>query len=279
MREENQILIVEDEPAMAQLIEEGLGSAFHCVHATSVVDGQKRLASQDFDLVVADLHLPDSTGITLLQKLRQTGKDTPFIVITGMPSVDTTLLAMRLKVAGYVAKPFDLNEFRDLVASSIVQSRQTRALLNDPAVKQSVARAHTHHQLVTQFEVQSKMLQGLVKGLSDAQSKVTQPEVNADSMNAAATDFLRKAVVDLASFLGAVEKMSDILSLLQSSEDRHWYRGTAARFGKARQALVPTAPQSSTPAASSAIVSQKSPPPPIPSREEDLKDTGPAELL
>ncbi|MBE0583354.1 MAG: sigma 54-interacting transcriptional regulator [Desulfofustis sp.] len=65
------------------------------------------LTSTPVDLVISDIVLRDASGIELLKKARQSGIDSPFIIITGYPQVDTAAEAVRYGAFDYIVKPVD----------------------------------------------------------------------------------------------------------------------------------------------------------------------------
>jgi DNA-binding NarL/FixJ family response regulator len=82
------------------------------------------LARRPFDLIVTDLHLPGQSGIELLRRVTETAPGTTAIVITGEPTVDSAVEALRLAAVDYLVKPFDP---RDLVARVRTGVEKTRA--------------------------------------------------------------------------------------------------------------------------------------------------------
>ncbi|MCF8034122.1 MAG: response regulator [Desulfarculaceae bacterium] len=89
------ILLVEDNPGDARLVQEYLTESddLRCEVQTadSLADGLSALDRKEFDLILADLGLPDSQGIATFHQLTEVALDTPVIILTGM---DDTGLAM-----------------------------------------------------------------------------------------------------------------------------------------------------------------------------------------
>ncbi len=78
------ILVVEDEPSLAAALVDLLADeGFIAEHAATGSMAASRVAEADYDLVLLDLHLPDSHGATLLLSWRQQGKRMPVIVLSG----------------------------------------------------------------------------------------------------------------------------------------------------------------------------------------------------
>lgn len=99
------ILIVEDEPAIAELIALTLGDAgFASVWASSGEEAADRLESGRYDLVLLDVMLPGADGFALLKYIEPTG--TPVIFLTARGSVEDRVRGLRAGAYDYIVKPF-----------------------------------------------------------------------------------------------------------------------------------------------------------------------------
>jgi signal transduction histidine kinase len=104
------VLLIEDEPLDAELVrrrlEERAGDLgpLRLRHAGELGEGLAQLASEPFDVVLLDLHLPDSTGIETLSRLRESAPDIPVVVFTAAGAVDTALDALRAGAQDYLVK-------------------------------------------------------------------------------------------------------------------------------------------------------------------------------
>lgn len=101
------VLVVEDDPAVAQVLELVLRRAGHQVHlACDFPSGRKALA-EPWDAVVLDLNLPGGFGLDLLRHLRQgLGRDTPVLVLSGFKQEHHVQEALSLGAQDYLTKPF-----------------------------------------------------------------------------------------------------------------------------------------------------------------------------
>jgi DNA-binding response OmpR family regulator len=107
------ILIVDDEPAIVQVITERLRSEGFQVHSAG--DGQTALKAaadpqQPPDLLILDLMLPDIDGLDLLRTLRQAGSSLPVIVLTARDDDVDVIVGLELGADDYLAKPFNPRE-------------------------------------------------------------------------------------------------------------------------------------------------------------------------
>ncbi|HLL89230.1 MAG TPA: response regulator [Tepidisphaeraceae bacterium] len=112
------VLVVEDEPQLAEVIADAMAAErvpCHLSFATDLSQARRLLASQSFDLLLTDLHLPDGDGMTLLPALRERRPDAGAIVITGDATVDNAVSAIRHGAADFVSKPFTGPQLADRV--------------------------------------------------------------------------------------------------------------------------------------------------------------------
>ncbi|MBF6601317.1 MAG: response regulator transcription factor [Dehalococcoidia bacterium] len=118
------ILVVEDEPMVAEVVERYLRRDGYDVHA--VHDGQAALSAFDQfrpDLVVLDLMLPGLDGIELCRRLRTRG-DTPVIMLTARSEEIDKLLGLGVGADDYVTKPFSPREVVARVKAVLRRARQ-----------------------------------------------------------------------------------------------------------------------------------------------------------
>lgn len=69
-----------------------------------------------YHLVVLDLMMPEMDGVQVLQKIRKVDSDVAVVIFTGYPSLDSAVQSMKLDAVDYLKKPFDPDEFREVVA-------------------------------------------------------------------------------------------------------------------------------------------------------------------
>lgn len=101
-----QVLVVDDEPAIRQIIAANLTRAGHSVAlAGGGHEALKRLMKGDVDVALCDLNMPDLTGIDVIRQARSMGVETTFILMTAYSSVDTAIEAMKLGAFDYMIKP------------------------------------------------------------------------------------------------------------------------------------------------------------------------------
>lgn len=100
------LLIVEDELAQRQILEVELAKEKHDVVGVGTgAEALEELDRNDFDLVVADLRLPDIDGIEIVRRTREAGNEVPILLITAYASVQTAVSALKGGATDYLIKP------------------------------------------------------------------------------------------------------------------------------------------------------------------------------
>jgi DNA-binding NtrC family response regulator len=114
------ILVIDDEDSMCNFMEIMLAKEGYDVETTmSGNEGISRLKSENYDLVIADLMMPEMSGIELLKEVKSFKADQEMIVMTAFASVDTAIEAMKEGASDYVTKPFKVDEIKLVIEKSI----------------------------------------------------------------------------------------------------------------------------------------------------------------
>ena len=120
------LLVVDDEPSVLDLCERYLSKeGYRVCTASSAAQARQQLAEQAFDLLIADIYLPDEGGVSLLKTVRQQQPDLPTMLITGRAGARTMVDAIRLNVREYLCKPFTLQALRAAVERSLEAGKTT----------------------------------------------------------------------------------------------------------------------------------------------------------
>jgi DNA-binding response OmpR family regulator len=111
------VLIVDDEPLLARTLAHALRDAgFHAVTAESAEQAESHLFPRnEFDVVVLDYRLPRATGLSILERMRAEGIQTPVIMMTAFESATMRSRADELAVEGFFGKPFNLAEMLERI--------------------------------------------------------------------------------------------------------------------------------------------------------------------
>ncbi len=114
------ILVMEDEEIVARGLEMVLEEEGYDVDLAFTGAGAlETFANKDFDLVVADLRLPDSDGLDIIKIVKERRPETEVVVITGYSSVSSAVDAMKIGVADYLPKPFTESEIKVAIGNAL----------------------------------------------------------------------------------------------------------------------------------------------------------------
>jgi DNA-binding NtrC family response regulator len=162
-------VIVDDEPRMAAVVAMALGrDGYDCEPCASASAALAAIEARGADVVVTDLKMPDMDGIELLRHLRAARPTLPVILLTAHGSVPTAVAAMREGAFDYVAKPFDNDELRALVARAIALTRLER---ENRELRRAVAGRYAPDAMVAESP-RSVALLGLVRRVAPSRATV-----------------------------------------------------------------------------------------------------------
>lgn len=117
------LLIVEDDIKICTFIQESLQAELFAVDTASTCEtGQYLALTNDYDLIILDLMLPDGSGHEICEKVRQAGKTMPILVLSAQSDTDHKTQLLNSGADDYLTKPFALKEL----------TARIRALLRRP---------------------------------------------------------------------------------------------------------------------------------------------------
>lgn len=123
------VLVIDDEPEWLDTLSVLFGLKGWTVRTElSGQRGLKALAEQEFDLVLCDLAMPGMSGVELLKRLRADDNMVPFIIMTGVGTIQSAVEAMRFGAYNYVTKPFDADELEGVAQRAVEHGRLNRWL-------------------------------------------------------------------------------------------------------------------------------------------------------
>ncbi len=120
------VLVVDDEPAMQEVLAARLGRwGYEVQTAASVSSARERAALFRPDVVVSDLVLPDATGLDLLEQLRAEDARRTVLLITAYGTIDTAVRAIKAGACHFLTKPIDYSVLREhLEAAPLLDEQQ-----------------------------------------------------------------------------------------------------------------------------------------------------------
>jgi len=120
------ILVIEDDPTVGSYVKRGLEEQRWAVDLVADgEEGERRAASEAYDLVLLDMRLPGKSGLEVLHALRARGFERPILILTAQDAVDAKVGALRAGADDYVTKPF---AFEELLARVEALARRPRAI-------------------------------------------------------------------------------------------------------------------------------------------------------
>jgi len=117
---QHSILVVDDELLIRDLLYDFFtDQGWEISLAESGEKALEILRSKKVDLVLTDLKMPVMDGLTLTSEVKQNYPEIPVVIMTGYPSVDSAVSALRQKVADYIIKPFNINQLYKVIEQQI----------------------------------------------------------------------------------------------------------------------------------------------------------------
>ena len=121
------ILIVDDELLIRDLLYDFFTERDWMVSvADSAEKGTELFKNRRFDLAMVDLKMPEVDGIDFIRKIRAMSATVPIIMMTGFPSLESAIEALRLKIDDYIIKPFNINKLYKTV-TAIIEQKQSES--------------------------------------------------------------------------------------------------------------------------------------------------------
>lgn len=123
------LLFADDDPQVRDGIAELLRRrGFVCSCAMNGAEAIALLQQQEFDALIADIHMPGNAGLELTAAVPQIAAGLPVILLTGRPTVETAAKSVRLSVTAYLTKPPDLAELSSILDQAIANYRAFRTM-------------------------------------------------------------------------------------------------------------------------------------------------------
>ncbi len=146
------VLIVDDEPDLIELVRDMVVKHVDCrvVVASTLKEARKVLATGPVEVLLTDLHLPDGDGMSLLPDLRDRQPASTAIVMTGKPSLDGAITALRGGAMDFVPKPFSATQIVERVQRAV--ERQTELFKRERRVdrlRDAVKRLNTSRKMIS----------------------------------------------------------------------------------------------------------------------------------
>ena len=117
------ILIIEDEPALAQSMAQYLTAQdYLCEQAATYIEAMEKISLYSYDCILLDLMLPGGNGMDVLEHLRKTNQQTAVLIISAKGALDDKIKGIRSGADDYLAKPYHLAELSARIYALIRRS-------------------------------------------------------------------------------------------------------------------------------------------------------------
>lgn len=162
------ILIVDDSHDMLEVLRRHLSDFGHnTFQASNVMDAVDILKGSKPDLLITDLQMPGVNGMQLVKYASENFPDLPVLVITGYPSVENAVDAVKSGAIEYLVKPFTKAELEAAVNKALLP---TRGLLQNTRKEDTKTSTLTYHGIIGQSDALEKTID-LIERIKD--NKVT----------------------------------------------------------------------------------------------------------
>ena len=169
------ILVVDDDQEIADYITNELGSRYKFNHAPNGKEGLKMLLTEDYDLVVSDVMMPEMDGLTLLKRIKDNPQisEIPVIMLTSKAEVEHKLEGLKSGADAYIAKPFSMEELHIQIDNLIDNVRRLRGKFSG-AVRQE--------KRVENIEVKSNDDALMERVMRSVNAHLSDPDFNIDAL-------------------------------------------------------------------------------------------------
>jgi two-component system response regulator PilR (NtrC family) len=163
------ILVVDDERSMQEFLEIFFRSeGYDVVTADSVEAATLQLESDDFDVVITDIQMPDGSGLDLLRLCYEAAPEAVVIMITAFASTETAISAMKEGAYDYVTKPFKVDELRIVVEKAL----EKKLLSSENRRLRTELRSHSRDRSIIGSSASIRRVLDLAAQVADSKANV-----------------------------------------------------------------------------------------------------------
>lgn len=160
--ERERILAVDDSPSMLEVLQRNLSAeGYQVFTAPGVSEAIEVLEGTQVDLLITDMKMPKVSGLDLVRHVRENFKDTEVMMITGYPSIEGAVQAVKIGAEEYLPVPFTDEELVSAVRRALNKLRRRRHGWSTPAQMPPAA-----HGLIGESEETRKVLRAITRAAS-----------------------------------------------------------------------------------------------------------------
>jgi DNA-binding response OmpR family regulator len=129
----HRVLLVDDDEAVRDMMTEALGArGFEVVAAASVTEALRHIATESFDVLVTDLHMPNpGDGFTVVTAMRHSQPNALTLLVSGYPDVQSAMEAIILEADEIIVKPFEIRILAELIREKMLARKPAARLAKE----------------------------------------------------------------------------------------------------------------------------------------------------
>ena len=163
------ILVVDDEESICQLLEIMLSEEGYWVQtAQSYKEAMRHLELEPYDVIIADIMMPETDGLALLRDVKKFDPDIPVILITAYASLSSAVEALRQGAFDYITKPFQL----DNIKFTVKRALETTALRRENRILRRSIKSRTGLEKFIGNSPEARKVKELVRRIAPTDSIV-----------------------------------------------------------------------------------------------------------
>ena len=162
------VLLIDDEIRVRASLKAVLEPTYEVIQAADAQEGLDLFHKEAPHLLLLDVLLPGTDGLSVLQTLRAEQNPTPVIMLTGTKSVKTAVDAMKLGAADYLSKPFDVDELRIIVDRALNSQELEREVKQ---LRAQVTQRYACHNLIGKSRSMQEIY-GKIEQVADSRTTV-----------------------------------------------------------------------------------------------------------
>ena len=169
------ILIVDDDLEIANYIIDELGDRYKFAHVPNGKEGLKTLLTEQYDLVISDVMMPEMDGLTMLKRIKENPaiSQLPVIMLTSKAAVEHKLEGLKSGADAYIAKPFNMEELHIQIDNLIDNVRR---------LKGKFSGAVSQEQRVENIEVKGNDDALMERIMRSVNANLSKPDFNVDAL-------------------------------------------------------------------------------------------------
>lgn len=158
------ILAVDDTPSTLELLQRNLTSqGYQVFTASNVAEAMRVLESERADLVITDMKMPGASGMTLVRHIRENFRNIEVMMITGYPTIESAVTAVKSGAEDFLAKPFTDEELHAAVQRAFEKLHRRRVVQ-----AANFQTPHSPQGLIGKSEAMQKLLNVIAKAAASS---------------------------------------------------------------------------------------------------------------